>query len=99
MWGGRPGQAKLLEDMEDYPTPVDLEGLDFLDVAVGDGHMLALSKNGRLFAVGACGNGQLGLGESVKKAVDWKEVLLPLKEGQKISKVYAGYKNSFIVVE
>lgn len=99
VWGGRPGQTKLLEDMEDYPTPVDLEGLDFLDVAVGDGHILALSTDGRLFVVGAGRNGQLGLGENVNDAVGWKEVVLQLREGQKVRKVYAGYKNSFIVVD
>ena len=85
--------------MEDYPTPVDLEGLDFLDVGVGDGHILALSTDGRLFVVGAGGNGQLGLGKNTEAVAGWQEVILPLKDGQKISKVYAGYKNSFLVVE
>jgi alpha-tubulin suppressor-like RCC1 family protein len=99
VWGGRPGQPKLLEQMEGYPTPVDLEGLDILDVAVGDGHILALSTDNRLFIVGDGGNGQLGLGSNIKELADWKEVSLPLKEGQKMVRVHAGYKNSFVVVE
>ena len=91
----------MLDEMEDYPTPVDLEGLDFLDVSVGDAHMLAVSlEERRLFVVGEGGSGQLGLGrEKAGDAREWREVVLPLERGKKISKVYAGYKNSFVVVE
>jgi len=99
LWGGRTGQPKLLEDLSGSPTPVDIEGLDVLDVAVGDGHILVLSTGRQLFVVGAGGNGQLGLGPGIKELGDWKEVSLPLKDGQKIVGVHAGYKNSFVLVE
>jgi alpha-tubulin suppressor-like RCC1 family protein len=99
VWGGRAGQPKLLEDLSDSPMSVDIEGVDVLDVAIGDNHILALSADHRLFVVGAGGNGQLGLGPDVKELGDWKEVSLPLKAGQKIVGVHAGYKNSFVLVK
>lgn len=99
VWGGRPGQRKVLEQLEGTPTPVDLQGLDILDVAVGNDHVLALSVDYRLFVVGSGGNGQLGLGPDVKELGDWQEVVLSLREGQRIAWVYAGYKTSFVVIE
>lgn len=94
----------MLDEMEDYPTPVELEDLDFADVSVGDAHMLALSVEGRrLFVVGEVGSGQSGLGGDGEKGgeevSEWREVVLPLEKGRRISKVYAGYKNSFVVVK
>jgi hypothetical protein len=99
IWGGRPGQKKILEQLEGCPTPVDLEGLDVLDVGVGNNHILALTVDHRLFVVGAGGNGQLGMGAEVKELGDWKEVVLPLQEGQQIVGVHAGYNNSFLMVQ
>jgi alpha-tubulin suppressor-like RCC1 family protein len=97
VWGGRPGQAKLLEQLSGTPEPVDLDGQDVFDVAVGANHMLALTTGHKLYVVGANGNGQLGLdGEELS---EWREVSLHLSEKQQIVSVHAGYKNSFVLVK
>jgi alpha-tubulin suppressor-like RCC1 family protein len=97
VWGGRPGQAKLLEQLSGTPEPVDLDGQDVVDVAVGANHMIALTTGHKLYVVGANGNGQLGL--DMEEQSEWREVSLPLGEKQHIVNVYAGYKNSFVLVE
>lgn len=75
---------------------MDLEECDVRDVSVGMNHVLALSVEGKLFVAGEGDNGQLGVdGESE----EWREVRLPLGEGMRIRSVWAGYKNSFVVVE
>ena len=96
-WGGRSGQASVLEELSDCPTPIDIEGQDVLDVAVGDNHIIALTIDRNVFIVGAGRNGQLGmkLGELRK----WREITLPLAEGQQVTGVHAGFKNSFVLVE
>jgi len=96
-WGGRPGQPKLLEQLESLPTPVDLDGKDFLDVAVGNDHIIALTTDGKLFAAGAGRNGQLGM--TVERLEDWTEIDVPLKDGQKIVALHAGYKTSILIVK
>jgi alpha-tubulin suppressor-like RCC1 family protein len=96
LWGGRPGQSKILDQLSGTPEPVDLDGQDVLDVAVGADHILALTTEHRLYVVGANMNGQLGL--DLKEMSEWREVALPL-EGKQIVGVHAGYKNSFLLVE
>jgi alpha-tubulin suppressor-like RCC1 family protein len=97
IWGGRPGQPKLLEDLNGAPIPVDLDGADVLDIAVGMNHILALTTERKLFVAGDGSSGQLGL--DVEVLTNWKEVSLPLKSGQRIASVHAGYKNSMVIVE
>lgn len=96
LWGGRSGQPKLLEQLSGRPEPVDFEGQDFLDVAVGADHILALTTEHKLYAVGANKNGQLGL--DTERLSEWKEIVLPL-ERKRIVTIHAGYKNSFLIVE
>ncbi|KAG4433888.1 hypothetical protein IFR05_010625 [Cadophora sp. M221] len=97
VWGGRAGQKAILEGLEGIPMPVDLNGEDVWDVSVGMNHMIAVTLDRKLFVVGEGGNGQLGA--DVKELEDWKEVKLPLQDGQRILSVHAGYKNSFVLVE
>ncbi len=97
IWGGRPGQQKILSELSGRPVPVDLDGEDVQDIAIGFEHMLAITVTNRLFVIGSGSNGQLGLG--VKQLKAWEEVTLPLKENQQIVKVYAGYKSSFLIIE
>ena len=92
---GRSGEPKEL--LTGTPTPLDLDGHDILDVAVGFNHLVVLTTERKVFIVGNGGNGQLGLDLEILE--DWKEVYLPLKEGQRVAKVYAGYKNTFLLVE
>jgi alpha-tubulin suppressor-like RCC1 family protein len=98
IWG-RQGHPDLDEPLTGSPTPLDLDGQDFLDVAVGMNHVVVLTTERRMFVVGAGGNGQLGLGPALKELKDWKEVSIPLGKGQQVVSVHAGYKNSFVIVE
>ena len=96
LWGGRPGQPKLLNQLSGIPEPVDLDGQDVLDVAVGVDHILALTTEHKLYVVGANINGQLGL--DVNESSVWREVTLPLV-GKQVVSVHAGYKNSLLLIE
>jgi alpha-tubulin suppressor-like RCC1 family protein len=96
LWGGCAGKSKILDQLSGMPEPVDLDGQDVLDVAVGADHILALTTEHRLYVVGANRNGQLGL--DVKELSEWGEVALPLG-GKQIVSVHAGYKNSFLLLE
>jgi len=79
------------------PTPLDLNGEDILDVTIGFNHIAVLTAEGNVFVVGEGSNGQLGL--DVKRTEIWEQLLVPLKEGQKITGVYAGYKNTFLLIK
>lgn len=96
LWGWRPRQTKMLGQLSGTPEPVDLDGLDVLDVAVGADHILALTTEHKLYVVGANRNGQLGL--DVEDLCEWREISLPL-DGKRIVSIHAGYKNSFLLVE
>ncbi|KAH6683305.1 regulator of chromosome condensation 1/beta-lactamase-inhibitor protein II [Halenospora varia] len=103
VWGHHlkqgPVEMKLYDEVTGNPSSVDVNGYDILDVAVGEGYALVLTKDPRkLFVIGSNSNGQLGIGDSWN-ANDWTEVVLPLGCGQKMVAVYAGYKNSFVLVE
>lgn len=78
-----------LVDIEEKGEP-----LDFLDVAVGDGHVLLLAEDGRVFAAGDNRNGQLGLGQKALTYIkDWREVIMP--DQRRCIAVFAGPKSSF----
>ncbi|KAK2625816.1 hypothetical protein QTJ16_005128 [Diplocarpon rosae] len=96
VWGGRAGQKPMLEGLGGTPIPLDLDGEEFFDVAVGMDHMLVVTTAHKLFVVGSGGSKQLGL--DVEEAKGWTEVKMPLQEGQRIVGVHAGYKNSFVLV-
>ncbi len=68
-----------------------------MDIAVGMNHILVLTTGYKLFVVGSGQHGQLG--SDMQEAEDWTEVILPLKEGQHIVGVHAGYKSSFLLVD
>ncbi|TAQ84090.1 hypothetical protein B7494_g7578 [Chlorociboria aeruginascens] len=97
VWGGRPGESKMLEQLTGSPTPVDLDGRDVLDMDVGINHMIALTTDHKVFGVGSNSNGQLGV--EVDLVEDWKEIILPLSKNQKVFGVKADYKNSFFLVD
>ena len=66
---------------------------------MGMNHIVLLTTERKVFVVGACGNGQLGLGSDIRELKDWTEVQLSLKGNQRVASVHAGYKNSFLIVE
>ena len=86
---GLNSMEAALVDIEDQG-----ETLDFLDVAVGDGHVLLLAQDGRVFAAGDNRNGQLGLGQKASTYIkDWREVIMP--DQRCCIAVFAGPKSSF----
>lgn len=98
VWGGRQGQETVLAEMSGVPESVDIEGEDILDFGLGDRHIVVLTVSHRLWVIGENSNGQCG-GNGRKDIKSWREVKLPLKKGQKIFKVYAGYRTSFALVD
>ncbi|KAK7748033.1 hypothetical protein SLS53_001285 [Cytospora paraplurivora] len=97
--GGQPGGRKgvLADIVGDEPAPVDLDGRDIADVAIGDSHLVVLTTGGEVFVVGDNGNGQLGLHEH-EYAESWARVGLGLQDGRRAVGVAAGPRNSFILV-
>lgn len=98
VWGGHPGRKAVLADLTEEPAPVVVgDELDVADMAAGDGHLIVLTTDGKVFVVGDNGNGQLGL--PVELADSWRPVELNLAEGRKVVGVAAGPRNSFIIVK
>ncbi|KAL3422425.1 hypothetical protein PVAG01_06581 [Phlyctema vagabunda] len=97
IWGGRSGQSRLLDDLSGAPAPLDVEGQDILDIAVGNDHLVVLTTEHELFVVGEGRNGQLGV--KTKRLTEWTQVVLPLGKNQRIVGITAGYKNSFVLVK
>lgn len=96
LWGGHPGRKAILTDVTDEPMPIDIEGQDIADVAVGELHLVVLTTEGDIFAVGDNTNGQLGLPH--RSVESWTRVELDLQDDQRAVGVAAGPKNSFIMV-
>ncbi|KAH0034587.1 RCC1/BLIP-II protein, partial [Aureobasidium melanogenum] len=102
---GTPGTQHLLSCLDGLdPTGAALveieqnkEPLDFLDIAVGDGHVVLLTQDGHVYAAGDNRNGQLGLGQKASSYIkDWREVIIP--GGRRCGAVYAGPKSSFFQI-
>lgn len=87
LWGtSTPGSKKAIRVLETLePTEVALleildddgeteEPVDFKDVAVGDGHVVLLTDNGKLYSGGENTNGQLGMGQEKAYLEEWKPV-------------------------
>lgn len=94
-WGQRGHYPEGL--LTGYPTPLDLNGQNILDVAVGFDHIMILTTERRLFAVGDGSSGQLG--QECKQFHEWKEISLPVNDTLQISSIHAGYKTSFVLKE
>jgi alpha-tubulin suppressor-like RCC1 family protein len=101
LWGVNPPGSGSLE-LSSEPAPLDLNGLDVLDVGVGDGHVIILTTDGenrRVWVTGDGRNGQLGLGAECEKVGEWMEVELKTRigDGSELVGVVAGPKSSFVV--
>jgi len=98
-WGGHPGRPSVLEDISANPTPVVVGEADVQDVAVGDSHMVVLTDQGEVFGIGDNENGQLGLGREQPWAKSWTRIPLPLGGRSRVSRVAAGPRSSFLIVQ
>lgn len=97
-WGDRIGHLPLPEDIDGQPVPMTVNGMDIVDVGVGESHMIVLTDKREVYVVGDGQNGQLGLGD-ITSANSWTRVNLGLGRDQIIKGVAAGPRSSLIMVE
>lgn len=102
LWGDAGRSAALSElKLSDRPEPAaigDDEGKDVASVAVGNSHLVVLTTDGEVYAIGDNTNGQLGIpGEASAKF--WTRVSINLPDKRAITAVEAGPKNSFLLVK
>lgn len=99
IWGGRAGDEELVEGLEGLESGnvslVNLGGgLDVEDVAVGGGHIVALTADGKVWAAGRGDNGQIGAYKP-RFQREWKELKIGI-EGERARKVFARGWGTFI---
>ena len=104
VWGGQASEAERLSAL---PTPssgeevklVDINGgMDVVDVGVGFGHILALTEDGNLWAIGEGKHGQLGMGCSIFEK-DWVKVQGGWEGKGQIVEVSCGMCSSWVMVD
>lgn len=101
VWGpGKPGTKGGLENVGDGDgmiRPVDIE--DVADVAVGDEHIVVVTKLGDVWVYGSNEYGQLGLGHEVKDTHSkWVELGKDIFDGGGVDSVEAGPLNTFVKI-
>lgn len=102
-WGrpssGTHRQPQALPNLDGVPNYVCVaDDADITDMAIGDGHAIALTTEGSVYVIGSNSNGQLGLGETTASKVEsWTLVDFQAPEGNVISRVAAGPRTSFII--
>lgn len=106
VWGGQPGESDRIDalsavshgckDEDDQEVKlVDIDGgTDIVDVAVGGGHVVILTAEGRVFTTGRGDNGQLGTGHSFF-AKDWVEAIS--LQGKRVVGVESALWSSFAI--
>lgn len=97
VWGGHPGRKNIPAELSDEPTPVDCGSEDVTDIAVGESHTLIATTPGRVYAIGANSNRQLGSLEDLVES--WTPVELNLPEWVRAVQLAAGPRNSLIVAK
>ncbi|KAM4066851.1 regulator of chromosome condensation (RCC1) repeat domain-containing protein [Hirsutella rhossiliensis] len=103
LWGMSPHRAESRKRpflaLSRVPNYIEVDdGKDVKDMAVGDLHVLALTTDGSIYALGDNRNGQTGLGKSAGHGVqDWTKVDFHVPSGQKAIAVAAGPRSSFIL--
>ncbi|ROW06516.1 hypothetical protein VMCG_04358 [Cytospora schulzeri] len=97
LWGGHPGRKAIVADVADEPMPMDIDGRDIADVAIGESHLVVLTVDGDVFVIGDNTNGQLGLPD--RSVVSWTQVKLDLQGGRRAVGVAAGPKSTLIIVQ
>lgn len=86
---------------EPVPVTLDTNGeIDVVDIAVGQGHMMALASTGAVYCFGSNSHGQLGVREDrCTSSTEWLPVDLPLGADQLVFAVAAGPCNSFVLAK
>ncbi|KAK4678475.1 hypothetical protein QC764_307960 [Podospora pseudoanserina] len=103
LWGHPSRCSTWYPDIPDSPEPVvmgDDSEKDIKDVAVGQSHVLVLTTDGEIWGRGDNSSGQLGLGRETKLVTEWTRLKGEFDhDKKKIKGVWAGERNSFVVVQ
>ncbi|PTB63027.1 RCC1/BLIP-II protein [Trichoderma citrinoviride] len=95
----RPGHG--FTELSSIPNYTEIDGgKDVVDVALGEGHAIALTADGLVYVIGENVNSQLGLGElgrGVWNTSGWLKHRFEAPEGFSIVGVAAGPRSSFIL--
>ena len=83
---------------EEVVKLVDIEGMDVLDVGVGDRHIIALTADSAVWVCGRGEEGQLGLEKESRFVTGWKKVEPSWGKG-KVVGVKAGGWGSWVSVK
>lgn len=97
-WGDNYDGQLGSDAIERSPAPVEVptpDGVSFVDVAVGGSHSLAIGSDGKTYAWGLNGNGQLGHGAHQPSTSTPTEVTVP--EGVTFGSVSAGDGHSLAI--
>ena len=104
IWGGQAGEAKKVNAL---PRPsdgaevalVDINGgADVVDVGVGSGHILALTRDGKVWVTGEGEYGQLGTGTKAFEE-DWVRVRGEWEGKGRVVEVDCGVWCSWVLVD
>ena len=104
IWGGQAGEAKKMNAL---PRPsdgaevvlVDIDGgVDVVDVGVGSGHILALTRDGKVWVTGEGEYGQLGTGTKAFEE-DWLQVRGEWEGNGRVVEVDCGVWYSWVLVD
>lgn len=106
MWGGPPSNDAFgrIDGLPDWTAGEDVKlvdidgGIDILDAAVGDGHVIALTEKRELWAAGQSQEGQLG-SPSVNEAFQHKWTRSSALDHRQVLRVDASGWNSFLTVK
>ena len=103
IWGGEVGEGQrinALPDPSEEVRLVDIGGADILDVAVGMGHMVALTADGEVWGCGEHDYGQLALGYHASAFVEnWTIIKGEWVGKAKPRSVKAGGWGSWIILD
>ncbi|KAL9636997.1 MAG: hypothetical protein Q9164_002485 [Protoblastenia rupestris] len=108
IWGGRAGDHDRLSALPDPGASegeevklVDIDGgVDIADIAIGMGHLVALTTDGEVWVCGDGERGQLGLGEGAKGfEANWVMTPSPWTERGRLINVEAGGWGSWLFVD
>ncbi|KAK0674583.1 regulator of chromosome condensation 1/beta-lactamase-inhibitor protein II [Cercophora samala] len=106
-WGHPSRCSAFYPSLPSSPEPVvigddddddDDDGKDIKDVAVGQSHIIVLTTDGQIWGRGDNSSGQLGLGRETKLVTEWTRLRGEFDD-KKIKGVWAGERNSFILVQ